>query len=246
VYGKIKQISEKLWKRRHFGRPQPPEIVLERQRRTIFGQGTTPFHSHAPILTHVVSLLLHLSLFPTGSDYTHFAKGLLLAGVLWERRRSQIRREMDQLSALLSQPGAPSAPATKQLSAKETDDPLDNDAALASNLCSLISQGIGHGVFPQHNDLLNTVVFGMMVNRDTKIDHLQMELKERRNQNAALKNEIKQLKEKNALKIAAHKNKLEAIREQNISLKQELTQLKAKNASPFGRFKKKFSTFFRK
>jgi hypothetical protein len=73
-----------------------------------------------------------------------------------------------------------------------------------------------------------------------------MELKERRNQNAALKNEIKQLKEKNALKIAAHKNKLEAIREQNISLKQELTQLKAKNASPFGRFKKKFSTFFRK
>ena len=102
AYGRIRQIPETLWMRRLFNNEPSEEEMFNRQRAILFGPGGSPPQAAFPFLSHVLSILFNICIFPLDGDRSYFSKGLTLAGLMWERRRRRIRNELDLLSEQIS------------------------------------------------------------------------------------------------------------------------------------------------
>ncbi len=194
AHGTIRQIPQKLWSRRFFGTPKPNAEMLEAQRRVLFGPGTVPFHSHCPFVSHVLNLLLNLSVFPADGDYSSFFKGLFMAGLLWERRKSRIRHELEMLRNVLG------SGAEFRIDAESPRETAGNEEFAESRLAARVA-GAFQGVWRTDADsaegrseLLDCIVLALMTNRDRVIYDLQAELQGRNSSLFKLKKEMSGLR----------------------------------------------------
>jgi hypothetical protein len=103
AYGKIKQIHQQLWSRRFFGPIKNHEETVAEQREKLFGPNRIPIHAYSPHISHALNLLVNISVFPPGNDYSNFFRGLLMSGLLWERRRSKIAKEFEIIQNMMEQ-----------------------------------------------------------------------------------------------------------------------------------------------
>lgn len=97
AYGKFVHIPELLWYRRHFEPTLQLSDTINRQRERLFGPHNTPIHTQTPFLSHFVSLLVNLVLDQTSRKSIFISRGLILAGLVWEKRRKHIIKEIDHL-----------------------------------------------------------------------------------------------------------------------------------------------------
>jgi hypothetical protein len=195
AYGTIRQIPQKLWSRRFFGAPKPGTEMLEAQRRVLFGPGAAPFHSHCPFVSHVLNLLLNLSVFPADGDYSSFFKGLFMAGLLWERRKSRIRHELGMLRNVLGFDAEPQVhPESFQEIAREEEGSAEN--RLAASVAGAFQRVVQTGAESAEgrSELLDCIVLALMTNRDRVVHDLQTELQERKTGLFKAKKEISGLR----------------------------------------------------
>ncbi len=97
AYGKFYHIPEVLWHRRFFGPPPQLSDLLQSQKEKLFGSQDTPLHIHTPFLSHVVSLLVNLVLDQPSKKSIFISRGLIIAGLVWEKRRKYIIKEIDRI-----------------------------------------------------------------------------------------------------------------------------------------------------
>lgn len=97
AYGKFFHIPEVLWYRRFLGPVLQLTDVINVQKERLFGRENIPFHIHTPFLSHVVALLVNLVLDQSSRKSLMISRGLILAGLVWEKRRKYIIKEIDRL-----------------------------------------------------------------------------------------------------------------------------------------------------
>ena len=97
AYGKFFHIPEVLWYRRFLGPVLQLSDVINVQKERLFGLENIPFHIHTPFLSHVVALLVNLVLDQSSRKSLMISRGLILAGLVWEKRRKYIIKEIDRL-----------------------------------------------------------------------------------------------------------------------------------------------------
>jgi glycosyltransferase involved in cell wall biosynthesis len=196
AYGKIKCLSERLWYRRFFSPSPALENTLTAQRSYLFGANPAPFHSYYPFLSHVLTLLTKVSLFPTSQNALPMFRSLALAGLTWERRQAIISEEINQLQSILN--------GKKSIQTAEASTAADHfSAKLNVPLLSLVhqmDQGTDHGV-----NVLTIATLLFLMNRDddanelkvTKqtIERLQKKLVEKNATKKELKKKLIDLKE---------------------------------------------------
>lgn len=195
AHGTIRQLPQNLWTRRFFGAPKPNEEMLDGQRRVLFGPGAAPIHSYCPFMSHVLNLLLNLSVFPAEGNYSNFFKGLFMTGLLWERRKSRIRRELELLREVLGTDGKFQADADSPREVPREERSAEGRLAVrvASALESLGRTGVD-GQAGQ-SGLLDCIVLALMTNRDRVIHDQQTELQGRKSSVFKLKKEMAGLRQ---------------------------------------------------
>lgn len=194
AHGTIRQIPQNLWTRRFFGAPKPNEEMLDGQRRVLFGPGSAPIHSYCPFVSHVLNLLMNLSVFPAEGNYSNFFKGLLMAGLLWERRKSRIRNELEIVRDVLAADGTFRANADSPREVPGEEGSVDGRLAtrVAGAFESFARTGVDGG--EGQSGLLDCIVLALMTNRDRVIHDLQADLQGRKSSLFKLKKGMSDLR----------------------------------------------------
>ena len=237
AHGTIQQIHQKLWSRRFFGPPKTNEEMLAAQRRVLFGPGGVPLQSHCPFVSHVLNLLMNLSVFPADGDYSAFFKGLLMAGLLWERRKSRIRHELDGLRNILEfGVGATiDAESSRPMPGQEGFAERHLAADMARAVQGIMQTGLDSA--EGRSEFLNCLVLALMANRDRAINDLQTELRGRKSSLYQLKSELSGLKRE--LEI---KNKMVSLYERQLrEYERQLREIEQRHSK-----KAKLSSLYKK
>jgi glycosyltransferase involved in cell wall biosynthesis len=171
--GDIKIVRQKLWKRRYFEMNRGQEKTLNRQQEILFGPETVPLHSHTPFVSHVMSVLLNVSIAPENGDYSNFFKGLMMAGTIWERRKTRIMEELERVRFDL-------IAASRSVQGSSAESPVS---------ASTHQEEVTHPANP-----LDWLIMGLSLYRDQVIQQYENEIRDRKLFTVKLKNEIQHLK----------------------------------------------------
>jgi glycosyltransferase involved in cell wall biosynthesis len=198
AYGSVKQIPVPLWFRRYFGPFKTHEETVAAQIKTLFGPSQVPIHAYCPFLSHVISLILSLSIFPADKDYSTFWKGLLMSGLLWETYRKKfIETEFETLRRFLAATESALEPKRQQIQPDFQGKPLES-GTIIEEIGLLGESLLDHSIngFNRPSNILNVLIVGLMINRDKQLTNLQQEIKQARAETEQARAELEQVRVK--------------------------------------------------
>ena len=177
AFGKLKQLPEKLWRRRFFNGLKPNIVTKEEQRSYIFGPNPVPLHSLCPYLSHIISLILSFCIFPANREYKNFFRGLEMAGLLWERARKVIASELDEISKYLDaeQIRSRSHPKVESLQKKTLSPVIPNKIDAILTICNSLLPDEKHS--PDFGSrIIDLLLLAFTVQKDANMSQLKSDL----------------------------------------------------------------------
>ncbi|MBI2617110.1 glycosyltransferase [Candidatus Gottesmanbacteria bacterium] len=92
VWGQFKQVKKYLWKRRFFQLKRTADDEIHHQYLSLFEDGKIPFWARFPVLTHMIGLIVFISLFPRRHIYSNFFIGFYMAFWYFVRKKGYMNR----------------------------------------------------------------------------------------------------------------------------------------------------------
>ena len=240
AYGTVRKIPEELWYRRFWNSSGSEQGALDaqretldkqviaeqrrvlldetsdRQRQTLFGSRPAPLHAYCPFISHALSLLLHLSVFPASGDYGTFWSGLMTASLLWEKYREMfIEDELKKLRVMLAGESTEERQLDPQVVPVELDDDLFHNVKFAKEIGVLADSLLGRAASTQDHffsELKDVIILCTLMKNDSARNNFRRDME-------GLKSQLGSLQRTNE-KLNTTNEKLNA---ENERLRQRIT-----------------------